>query len=69
MTGVSQSGYYIFDDLTDASQLNIVYCDMTLPYSIGELHTKMGSITLDKPARFIVEQNTNSTYESIVEYG
>ena len=42
---------------------------MTLPYSINSIDSPIVSIPKFKPARFIVEQNSNSTYDNIVENG
>ena len=66
---MTQSGYHIFDSQTDSTELDVVYCSMTLPYSIDSMDSPSVSIPKFEPARFIVEQNTNSTYDNIVENG
>ena len=69
MNGVMQSGNYIFDSETDPTMLNIAHCDMTLPFFDLSMEKRVGSIPLSMPARFIVEQNSNSSYEGILENG
>ena len=64
MNGASHSGYYILQTQTDSQHLNLAHCNMEEPYFADAMEQVVGSISLTKPARFIVEQTSNVQWNS-----
>jgi hypothetical protein len=63
MEGATRSGYYILDsDNVDNKNLKIARCDMNLPYFDESMETEVGQISVEAPARFVVEQTTVKTW-------
>jgi hypothetical protein len=63
MEGATRSGYYILDsDDVDSKNLKIARCDMNLPYFDENMETEVGQISVEAPARFVVEQTTVKTW-------